>query len=232
MEVIIMNIPNRTSADITDVKVNKEFTYKDTPVLKLEVSYPQLNCRRNPESARRINRICKNYADCVCLFAQRQLYPEAIRGYKYSMENDFPFNAYETVLAYNVCSNESCIFSCYFDRYEYTSGAHGTTYRTSVNCNLYNGMVIQLSDICKSRYYRRRLLEQILEQADGNLALSPGIYFENYRELIVKHFSTSNFCITPEGLDIYYQQYAIAPYSTGIVVFSIPCDVPDQYFNR
>jgi hypothetical protein len=50
----------------------------------------------------------------------------------------------------------------------------------------------------------------------------PGIYFDDYKKLIVENFNPQSFIITPDSLDFYYQQYDIAPYASGIIVFSIP----------
>ena len=47
-------------------------------------------------------------------------------------------------------------------------------------------------------------------------------YFENYKELINKTFNPNSFYCTPEGISVYYQQYDIAPYSSGIREFLMP----------
>ena len=65
------------------------------------------------------------------------------------------------------------------------------------------------------------LIDQILRQADENIQQNPGINFEDYHALIVKYFNEEHYYLTPSGVAIYYQQYEIAPYSTGIVVFTI-----------
>jgi len=61
-------------------------------------------------------------------------------------------------------------------------------------------------------------------QADENMQQQP-IYFEDYRNLIVQHFNPASYYLSNDGLVIYYQQYEIAPYATGIVEFTIPFSV-------
>jgi hypothetical protein len=50
----------------------------------------------------------------------------------------------------------------------------------------------------------------------------PHIYFENYRSLIVRYFNPNSFNLSPDTLSVYYQQYEIGPYVSGIIVFNIP----------
>lgn len=57
------------------------------------------------------------------------------------------------------------------------------------------------------------------------MAENPGVYFDDYRKLIAQYFNEEQYYLTPQGVAIYYQQYEIAPYSTGIVVFTVPYDV-------
>lgn len=46
-------------------------------------------------------------------------------------------------------------------------------------------------------------------------------YFENYCELVLETFRLENYYIIPNGIVIYFQQYDIAPYSSGIPIFYI-----------
>jgi hypothetical protein len=62
----------------------------------------------------------------------------------------------------------------------------------------------------------------LLSQIDSQIKKNPDIYFENYKELIAKTFDRNHFYCTPDGIVIYYQQYDIAPYSSGIREFLIP----------
>ncbi|MEA4987263.1 MAG: RsiV family protein, partial [Anaerovorax sp.] len=50
----------------------------------------------------------------------------------------------------------------------------------------------------------------------------PEIYFDDYETLVVETFNPKNFYCTPEGVVVYYLQYDIAPYSSGIREFLIP----------
>jgi hypothetical protein len=58
----------------------------------------------------------------------------------------------------------------------------------------------------------------------ANTGKSSYIY-DDYKPLIIKNFDKSSFYLSPEGITIYYQQYDIAPYSSGIAEFTIPYSI-------
>ena len=199
----------------------REFTYGRTAVLTFSSSYPEIVSAPGA-AAERINRRVRLQEEGFYRYASTVLYRQAVKEYRDSLENGFPFRPYDAVLNYEVTLNGNCYFSLYRDRYEYTGGAHGNTVRSSDTWSLKTGNRLALSDFfMPGENYRMILTEQILLQADENMRQNPGIYFEDYRALIVKFFHPESFYLTPEGLNIYYQQYEIAPYSTGIVVFTV-----------
>jgi len=143
----------------------------------------------------------------------------AIEQYKGDIENNFPVRVFEVLLVYKITYLESCIISLYFDTYEYTGGAHGNTIRDSQTWNLKNFGRIKLCQIFRCPpYYKAYILKFVEDKIKRN----PDIYFEDYKKLIVETFNENNFYCTPKGIVSYYQQYDIAPYSSGIREFLIP----------
>jgi hypothetical protein len=211
------------SAEVTQREQKREFSYTGTLVLTLSVSAAQT---RNPVSLRAQRAINSRVRTQVWDFSrhgEETLYPRAVLDYKNALANNFPFHAYEAVLQYETAFNQDCLLSLYRDQYEYTGGAHGQTVRASDTWSLQTGERLPLSTYFRpGTDYRRAVLEQILMQADANMAQNPNIYFEDYRTLIVKYFNPESYYLTPEGLAVYYQQYEIGPYSSGIIVFTIP----------
>ena len=66
------------------------------------------------------------------------------------------------------------------------------------------------------------ILDQIILLAKEQISQDTYIYFDNYKELIVKNFNPNNFYLTPIGITIFYQQYEVGPYSSRIIEFHIP----------
>jgi len=151
------------------------------------------------------------------------LLPQAIEGYKYAQKNGYPFNFYEAYMQYTDTFNKNCLLSFYYDNYTFTGGAHGNTVRLANTFNLIDGANLPLSAFFKKGSdYKAKLLKNISVQAHKNYTENPNIYFEDYHELIIKYFNEKSFYLTKEGLVIYYGQYDIGPYSSGIQEFLIP----------
>lgn len=64
------------------------------------------------------------------------------------------------------------------------------------------------------------LQKQIEQQIAKRIINNPSSYFNNYVSLIKKTFNTENFYLRANQFVIYFQQYDIAPYYTGIPEFS------------
>lgn len=183
----------------------------------LRVRVPQ-----NPRAQAGINSRIRTQTSDFCRYASTALYRQAVREYRDSRSQHFPFRPYDAVMQYTLAWNRKGLLSLYRDQYEFTGGAHGNTLRSSDTMSLKTGARIPLSAFFpRGTDYRLLILRSVLKQAEENYRREPGIYFDDYRNLIVQNFNPESFYLTPAGLAIYYQQYEIAPYSTGIVVFSV-----------
>lgn len=210
-------------ADIQMCKIERIFTYRNTPMISFFVHYPKVTLHCNSAAQKRMNRKIQAQVNQFCRYASNDLYQLAVSDYKNSLGNDSPFHRYDAILEYTITYSWDCRLSLYRDQYTYTGGAHGSTVRASDTWNLENGLEIPLASFFPNdQNYKAFLIEKITRQADERMQKTPGIFFENYRDLILESFNEDHYYLTPTGIDIYYQQYEIAPYSTGIVVFTIP----------
>jgi hypothetical protein len=210
-------------ADITFRQVKKEFEYNSIVVLTLDISYPEIRLEQNPRIESLINKQYQSEVKSFYNYAANKLFNDAVIYYRNARQNNFPFHPFDAVMRYTVTLNENCYLSTYGDRYEFTGGAHGMTVRFSDSWDLRTGRHLQMRDLFRrGQDYRNLVLEQIVLIADKNIQANPYIYFENYRELIVKNFNPKSFYLKPHALSVYYQQYEIGPYASGIIVFDIP----------
>lgn len=213
------------SAGIGMFTINRTFSCGSTPMLTLSIHYPKITLCEHPGVQDRINDMILAQVNAYYRYASSDLYKQAVTAYQEAMKNGYPFHTFDAVLQYEISYNRDCYLSIYRDQYEYTGGAHGNTVRASDSWNLANGCTLALSCFfLPGQRYRAFLIEQILRQADEQMQQNPGIFFEDYRSLIPKYFNEKSYFLTPSGLEIYYQQYEIAPYATGIVAFTIPYD--------
>lgn len=147
------------------------------------------------------------------------LFQQALEQYEYDRENGFPLMTYEAIQTFCLTLQAQCVLSLYFERYEFTGGAHGNTTRRSQTWNLQGCRRLTLAELFPAGFdYHTFLFEEIFCQIQGE----PDIYFEDYRKLVVSTFEEESFYCTPRGLVIYFQQYDIAPYASGIREFFIP----------
>lgn len=103
--------------------------------------------------------------------------------------------------------------------YSYTGGAHGMTTISTINFDRAGKRVLTLPDILlpekESQFWQiaRRVHREWVAQQDDPL---------NYEGWPFQ--STSMFLLTPEGLGLQYDPYAIAPYSMGTPKITISYD--------
>ncbi|HKL79494.1 MAG TPA: RsiV family protein, partial [Mobilitalea sp.] len=93
---------------------------------------------------------------------------------------------------------------------------------------------IELSDVFVHRDNLREYLIGIInQQIELEIRAEGNAYFEDYTKLVRENFKMNNFFITKEGVVLYYQEYEIAPYSSGLPTFLIPYGeegaVPPKY---
>lgn len=198
--------------------LDKELFYDNTLVLKYHIEYPSIYSNTSENSIIRFNIYNKNLAFQLKLKSENELYKEATQTYKYNKENGYPIMVYEVYRNFQVTYNSFNIVSLYADEYIFTGGAHGNTIRTSQNWNLLHGNMIPLENLFPNNPY---FMISILKEINKQIAENPEIYFENTCNLVLDTFSPNNYYIIPNSIVIYFQQYDIAPYSSGIRTFTI-----------
>ena len=73
----------------------------------------------------------------------------------------------------------------------------------------------------KSKNYVSEIISNINDQIYKEIQKGNNIYFENYCCLTSHNFRVENYYIADNMIVVYYQQYDIAPYSSGILNFFV-----------
>lgn len=209
----------RKAASFTTVTIAEEMKYEGVTLLNYRIEYPELETDRYQRSVKAINQFYKEKGLALQSYFQNKLFQIAVDQYLDDIEHGYPVRAFEALQTFTVTYDRACIFSLYFDDYQYTGGAHGSTVRSSQTWNLRTGKMISLKELYRCRngyqsYMKRKIIEQIGE--------NPEIYFDNYAQLVEQTFDPDSFYCTPAGVVVYFQQYDIAPYSSGIREFLLP----------
>lgn len=203
-------------------EIKDELKYKNTVVLTYKIEYAQITETEYEMGKRNFNYYNKQKALELQQYIINNLFKEAKALYDYNSSNGYPIMEYEIILEYNVTYNKDNIVSIYYDQYEFTGGAHGNTIRRSQNWNLYEGKMLLLSYFFPNNpYYVIDILIEINKQIKEQIQNGTNYYFDNYCELVLETFNLENYYLTEKGIAIFFQQYDIAPYSSGIPVFYI-----------
>lgn len=196
--------------------LQKNLMYKGKIVLKYRIEYPQII---NNEKFN-----IYNYNKAIELQKQCEgpLFEEAKELFNSNTENGYPTMVYEIISNFTITYNYGMLLSLFIDEYVFTGGAHGNTLRTSQNWNLQDNHMIKLHEWFKSPNYVSDIISNINDQIKTNIQNGNNIYFEDYCCLTSKNFRIENYYIKDGMITIFYQQYDIAPYSSGIISFYIP----------
>lgn len=202
------------------ITLEKDLSYQGTVILKYKIQYPQIISKSNSH----FNEF--NYAHAMEFkdYAEGKLFQDAIQQYEYNISNGYPIMVYELYSIPTITYQTTDCISLYFDDYTYTGGAHGSTIRISQNWNLKLDRQFSLANLFPhSPYFVLSILQDISHQIEEQIVNGNDVYFDDYCKLLLDTFNPHQFYLIPNDntyhIVIYFQQYDIAPYSTGIPTF-------------
>lgn len=204
-------------------ELKDELKYKDTVILTYKIEYPEIVSSDYNYCMDVFNKYNKDSAMMYESYVRTELYNNAKLLYDYNSSNGYPIMVYEIVSEFSITYNKDNIISLYIDQYEFSGGAHGNTIRSSQNWDLFSCMTLPLSYFYPNNpNYILDILKNIIEQIRIEIQEGINTYFDNYCELVIESFNPENYYLTEDSIAIFFQQYDIAPYSSGIPVFNIP----------
>lgn len=196
--------------------------YNNTLILTYEINYPKIISSTYPDAAFRISQYYKICADMTKEYCVNQLYAMAIKQYEHSIANGFKPVAFDVTTDFEVTYNQNRILSLYTDRYVYGGGAHGNTKRTAETWDMQSGTKVTMEMLFPDNSdYESYVKKQVIAQIKKQMKEGNAYYFDDYVENVNNTFNVNNFFLTDKGMAVYFQQYDIAPYSSGIPVFII-----------
>ena len=198
--------------------LEKEMMYDGVTVLKYHIEYPSIIINYYDKGIIKFNTYNQELANKLKEKSENELYKEAVELYKFNKQNGYPIMVYEIYRIYQITLNVDNTISLYADEYIYSGGAHGNTIRTSQTWNLIYGRMMELAYFYRDNPY---FLLDILKSINEQILKNPEIYFGNACNLVLNTFNPNNFYLIPKETAIYFQQYDIAPYSSGIRVFNV-----------
>ncbi len=208
---------------ISQKSLNDLMYYRTIPVFRYDINYPFFTTTCSSSAANSINSHYASLAKQKESYCRNTLFPQAAENAQFIQVNYPPFNTYEFHMTYEVTYNSNCITSLYLEEYTFMGGAHGATVRTSDTWDFRSGNKMELKDFFKHNpNYRQDLENWIIHQISQKTKDNQTAYFDDYAKLVKDTFQPDSFYLIPQGIIIYFQQYDIAPYASGIPEFLIP----------
>ena len=216
----------KQNVTVDKIILEGELTYKDVKVLHYKIEYPKFTGIFFQRMLGELNLLYKARALTFQQTCVQQLFCEASKQYDEAMSNGYPFHMFEAYIVFEVTYNCDCSLSLYYDKYEYKGGAHGSTIRSSDTWSLNRECCLLLDDMFPSSVsYKAYTMQAINNQIAEQIKQGTGFYFADYPRLVARYFNQRSFYLTMEGVAVYYQQYEIAPYASGIPVFILPYEL-------
>ena len=202
--------------------VEKELYYQGEVIVRYKIEYPEIITSYYNEGIQIFNHENRKSALELKEYAEGELYEQAKQTYEFNKKNGYPIMVYELVRECNITYNQNQLVSLYCDEYIFEGGAHGNTLRKSQNWDLKIAQEIPLQAFSKGNpYYLIDILKQINKQIAEQIENGVGSYFPQYCQLVLETFNLENYYLTPYGIVVFFQQYDIAPYSSGILTFLV-----------
>ncbi len=199
-----------------------ELKYKDTVILTYKIEYPVIISSPYVYGQEIFNMYNKNKAYQLESYCKGELYKQARDLYEYNTEHGYSIMEFQVILQTNITLNQEGIVSLYQDQYTYTGGAHGTTLRTAQTWTLPLGKRMTLKEFYpQDPDYVLEILREITTQIQEQIQAGTGFYFDDYCQLVLDTFQLQNFYVIPDKTVLFFQQYDIAPYSSGIPTFEV-----------
>ncbi|MEG0799498.1 MAG: DUF3298 and DUF4163 domain-containing protein [Romboutsia sp.] len=227
----VISFKDKQKGTSNELIIEEKKLEEESEFLKTELKYPFL--KTNEQSKNKgidnkvINQINKDIEDVVFKFRNdiKSASKEYAKGYK---EGDMKYK-YEVFSEYKVAYNKDNTLSIPFTMYEFTGGAHGMTNIKSFNYDLLTGEEILLKDMFKDGVDYKSVLNSYIKDDIDNTE-DKNIYFTG--DMGFKGIGDNqNFYISEDGIVVYFSLYEIAPYSSGIPMFTISWDQLNKYLR-
>lgn len=215
---------NNIYASVFQKKFAAKPSYKGITMIDVSITFPQVNVRENPRTTQRINAFYRENTKKYYDYVSDVLFNQAKNEYIDSIKQHIPFRTFQVVQTFETPYNLNALLSIFYDRYEYTGGAHGNTVRFADTWLLSTANRLKLCDFFEDSYYKSVIFEYIINDISKQIKNGNSYYFDNYSKNVFRYFDESNFYLTDTGFAIYYPLYTIAAYVQGIPVFIVPYD--------
>lgn len=198
-------------AQINSIHIEDKTLEENTEKYEVKVKYPFI--KGENEVFKKINKTIED-------FTLSWVNDIKLLGEEYSKDYEKAGKEMPKMEAYSLYEvfDTSEVISIPMTYYQYTGGAHGLTTKISYNYDLKTGEKLNLNNLFKEGFNYNDIIDKLIRE---EIAKEPSIYFDN-GGLFKGVNEKQAYYLNRDGIIIYFQQYEIAPYSSGIREFKIP----------
>lgn len=207
-------------------------SYKGTVMMDIAISYPQVDVWGNPQVSQRISTFYREAAKWYYDKVSHSLFDNAVKEYLDSFREHIPFRPYSVVQTFETPYNHGPLLSIFYERYEFTGGAHGDTTRFADTWRLPEGVRLKLGDFFDGSYYKSVFFEYITNDIRRQIDEGNTYYFDDYVKNVFRYFDEDNYYLTDKGFAVYFPLYTIAAYVQGIPTFIVPYETFGHSLKR
>lgn len=207
-----LSTPNAKDTN-KSVDVATKTLKEDHKDLSFDASYPEVNLQ-DEHVKNKINNTLKQSVYDFKNYIENS-YKEA--SSLYANEGSSNPIAYEgkTTFTYTLVGN---VLSVRMEYFQYTGGAHPTTYVGTYNFDLKDGKNLKLDEIFNDNG-KKEYKDLIDNQIRSVISQNPEKYFADEFKGVGEN---TQYYLTKDGVKIAFQLYEIAPYSSGLPEFEVP----------
>lgn len=214
LAILIISSTQVLGAITNNIEINDKTVEENTEKYEVKVKYPSI--KGGNQVYKNINKIIEDFT-LIWISDIKLLGEEYSKKYEEAGREMPKMEAYSL---YEVFDTEELI-SVPMTYYQYTGGAHGLTTKISYNYELKTGEEIKLNNLFKDGFNYKDIIDKIIKD---DIAKEPSLYFNN-GAMFKGVNGEQAYYLSRDGIIIYFQQYEIAPYSSGIREFKISYSV-------
>jgi len=201
---------------VKSVKVTTKSEKTDEGAIEVDLKIPQISGMKNQKMQRSINEALAGPS----LQLRDNTTKDAREYYQETQKTGDHFGKYAVAVDYAVHYNQNGLLSLTIDNYQFTGGAHGGTERLPFTIDLNTGEFLALKDLFTPGFAYQSIIDDEIRR---QIAQQGDIYFEG-EEGFKGIGDARTYYIIPGYVVVYFAQYEIAPYSTGMPEFKIPVE--------
>ena len=143
-----------------------------------------------------------------------------------STEGEEGFKPYEYKVSTKLLRNDRSVVSMIVYTYRYEGGSHGDVVSYCLNFDSVTGKQLSLTDLLSplssvsKDAWRQEFVERIVDQCQEKKDLK-----DDYETIVAGQLvEDGRWALTAEGIQFVADTYVLAPYSAGMLVFTIPTE--------